>query len=515
MLDVSKTTIILASFSLAIIVFLLVYLRYVHTSWKKKFFIVKSANTTLRAKIENMNVLSEKRIRDRTVELENSLKMVTYQASHDLLTDLPNQRSMLAFLQRAIVAAKKDGSQFAVFFFSLNEIEKINDGLGYQVSDYVIQIIAQRFQKVFSGTSKLIVPVTRYTVTISRKDIFVLLLNPLVSQEEVEYGDLFFSILEEPVDAMGQPVKLTASVGVSIFPVDGEEAASLLMNAEAAMLKAKKLGGNNICVYKPDKNVSIPNELEKERNLHNAVRNNEFILQYQPFISLKTGKIIGAEALVRWNSPVLGFVSPDDFISLAEANGIIIPLGEWVLRNTCLQAKSWYDAGFPVKVAVNLSAKQLLRKNIIDLIQEILLTSGLPPEYLELELTESEAFNDEVIPVVKEIKRLGLSLSIDDFGTGYSNLSKLKLFAFDALKIDKSFISDVEWNEDSKAIVSNTITLAQKINVQVIAEGVETKEQLDFLRSQDCDTVQGYYFSPPVYPDSFIELLRSSRMFLT
>jgi diguanylate cyclase (GGDEF)-like protein len=515
MLDVSKSTIILASLSFAIVIFLLIYLRYIHTSWKKKYDIVRSANKTLRVKIENMNVLSEKRIKDRTVELENSLKMVTYQASHDLLTDLPNQRSMLAFLQRAIVSAKKDASEFAVFFFSLNEIEKINDGLGYQVSDYVIQTIAQRFQRAFNGTSKLVVPVTRYTVTISRKDIFVLLLNPLISEEEVQNGEIFFSLLEEPVDAMGQPVKLTASVGVSIYPRDGDEASTLLMNAEAAMLQAKQLGGNNICVYKPGKNVSIPNELEKERNLHNAVRNNEFILQYQPFISLKTGKIIGAEALVRWNSPVLGFVSPDDFISLAEANGIIIPLGEWVLRNTCVQAKAWYDAGFPLRIAVNLSAKQLLRKNIIELIEGILTATGLPPAYLELELTESEAFNDEVIPVVKEIKRLGLSLSIDDFGTGYSNLSKLKLFAFDALKIDKSFISDVEWNEDSKAIVSNTITLAQKINVQVIAEGVETKEQLDFLKSQNCDTVQGYYFSPPIYPDSFTELLRSSRLFLT
>jgi diguanylate cyclase (GGDEF)-like protein len=495
------------------VVFLILFIYYVHKYWKKKYLELNAANLTLRAKIEDTNVVAEKRVKRRTTELENSLKMVTYQATHDLLTDLPNQRSMLDYLYRAIENAKKTDTRFAVFSFSLNEIEKINDGLGYQVSDYVIQIIAQRFQRSFSPTDKNIIPVARYTITISRKDIFIMLLDPLVSNEEVENGDIFFSILEEPVDAMGQSVKLTASIGVSVYPRDGKDAATLLMNADSAMLYAKRLGGNNLSVYKLENTSSIPVELEKERNLHNAVRNNEFLLQYQPFISLKTGKICGAEALVRWNSPVLGFVNPDDFISLAEANGIIIPLGEWVLRNTCLQVKVWSQAGFHLKIAVNLSAKQLLRKNIVELISEILKTTGLDPQYLELELTETEAFNDEVIPIVKELKQLGLSLSIDDFGTGYSNLSKLKLFAFDALKIDKSFISDVATNADSRAIVANTIELANKINVQVIAEGVETKAQLDFLKSLNCDMVQGYYFSPPVYPDAFTDLLKGSRIF--
>jgi diguanylate cyclase (GGDEF)-like protein len=514
MIGVSTTLIILASVCAVLIAIFVFYIRYINCIWKKKYTEVNTANLTFRAKIENMNLIAEKRVKIRTTELENSLKMVTYQASHDLLTDLPNQRSMLNYLEAAIENAKINNSQFAVFFFSLNEIEKINDGLGYQVSDYVIQMIAVRFQKAFTAITQNIIPATRYVVTISRKDIFVILLDPLVSPEEVENGDIFFSVLDEPVDAMGQSVKLTASVGVSVYPRDGGDAATLLMNADAAMLKAKKLGGNNLNVYEADINSSIPVELEKERNLHNAVRNNEFLLQYQPFVSLKTGKISGAEALVRWNSPVLGFVNPDDFISLAEANGIIIPLGEWVIRNTCVQAKLWYDAGYPLKIAVNLSAKQLLRKNIIDLIAEVLKATALPPEYLELELTETEAFSDKVIPVVKELKKMGLSLSIDDFGTGYSNLSKLKSFSFDALKIDKTFIADVASNEDSRAIVSNTIALAKKINVQVIAEGVETKAQLDFLKTQDCDMVQGYYFSPPVYPDKFNELLKSSRLFL-
>jgi diguanylate cyclase (GGDEF)-like protein len=496
-----------------VILLLFVWVGYVNIKLHKKFAALSIANLTLRSKIENLSIVSEQRVKERMTELENSLKLVTYQATHDLLTDLPNQRSMLNYLETAVASAQENQHQFAVIFFTINEIEKINDGLGYQVSDHVIWVIAQRFIAAFSPASKDVVPATRYTVTITRKDIFIILLNPLISMEEIESGDMFFSLLDEPVDAMGQSVKLTASIGVSVYPRHGTDATTLLMNADAAMLKAKQLGGNNLYVYTVENNVSISNELEKERNLHNAVRNNEFLLQFQPFVHSENGKICGAEALVRWNSPVLGFVSPDNFIALAEANGIIIPLGEWVLRTTCMQAKAWFDAGFPIKVAVNISAKQLLRKNIIDLIREVLKTTQLEPYLLELELTETEAFHVDIVPIIKEIKTMGLSLSIDDFGTGYSNLSKLKLFSFDALKVDKSFVSDLETNKDSKAIVANTIALAKKINVQVIAEGVETQGQVDFLRSQACDMMQGYFFSPPIYADDFTFLLTSGKKF--
>lgn len=510
--EYTKLAYIMAAGCLIMGVFLLL-LFYIVLDLRKKYTKMATTNLILREQLDKMNKISDKRVQERTTELENSLKLVTYQATHDTLTDLPNQKSMLHFLEMAIDSAKKNDTQFAIIFFSINEIEKINEGLGYQVGDYVIKVVAQRFQNAFNTASKDIIPATRYTVTITRKDIFIILLNPIVSLNEVENGEIFFSLLEEPVDAIGRAVKLTASIGVCVYPRDGMDILTLLMNADAAMQAAREFGGNNLSIYQAAKNDRISTELEKERNLHNAVRNNEFILQYQPLISVETGMICGAEALVRWNSPVLGSVSPDNFISLAEANGIIIPLGEWVLRTTCMQAKMWFDQGYPIKIAVNMSAKQLLRKNIVEIIAEILETSGLKPEYLAIELTESVAFHNDIIPVLKKLKQMGMSLSIDDFGTGYSNLNKLKLLTFDMLKVDKSFIRDVDTNRDTQAIVSNTITLAKKINVQVTAEGVETKSQLAFLKEHHCDMLQGYYFSPPVYADGLSKLLESKKIF--
>jgi diguanylate cyclase (GGDEF)-like protein len=482
---------------------------------KRKYHKTLTANLVLREQLESINKISEKKVKERTIDLENSLKLVTYQATHDLLTDLPNQRSMLSYLEKAIMTARKDGSKFAVIFFSINELQKINDGLGYQVGDYLIRIVSQRFQQAFSVATKDVVPATRYKVTITRKDVFIILLDPLISVDEIENSNIFFALLEDPVDAIDHQIKLTASIGVCVYPQDGKDTITLLMNADSAMQKAKEFGGNHLTVYESEKNNSnISIELEKERYLHNAVRNNEFLLQYQPIISAKTGMICGAEALVRWNSPVLGSVSPDNFISLAEANGIIIPLGEWVLRTTCMQAKLWCDSGYPIKIAVNMSAKQLLRNNIVELIDEVLKTSGLNPEYLELELTESEAFDQEIIPVLSKLKQMGLTISIDDFGTGYSNLTKLKLLNFDILKIDKSFVRDLESNADTQAIVVNTISLAKKMKGSVIAEGVETVGQLEFLATHHCDMFQGYYFSPPVYADGLSKLLELKKIFL-
>jgi EAL domain-containing protein (putative c-di-GMP-specific phosphodiesterase class I) len=235
-------------------------------------------------------------------------------------------------------------------------------------------------------------------------------------------------------------------------------------------------------------------------------------LQFQPVINLQTGHICSAEALIRWNSPTLGYVMPDNFIPIAEATGIIVPLGEWVLRTACEQVKCWHDMGFiSMRVAVNLSAKQLLRKNLRLKIKDILDKTGIAPEYIELELTESVAFQKEVVPLLKQFKRMGFGLSIDDFGTGYSGLSNLKLFSIDTLKIDKSFVRDLMTNNDSRAIVSNTIALAKKINVKIIAEGVETREQLNFLIENGCDMIQGYYYSPPIDADAISHLLDRAR----
>ncbi len=476
----------------------------------KKFFKVSFENTLLNQKLENMNKFLEQRVQERTLELENSLKLVQHQATHDLLTDLPNQRSLLKYIESAI----KTNHSFAVIFFSLNEMEKISNGLGHQAGDFVIKAVAQRLQNIFEKLSRLHFNFVHYSLTLSRKDVFVILLEPVTKFGELEENaEYLFSCIDDPVRIDDQQgIKLTASIGISTYPRDGRDIKSLLMNADAAMLRAKQQGGNSLNIYDAKINADLSKQIEIESYLHTAVKKGEFLLQYQPFVDLKTGVICGAEALVRWKHPLLGLISPTIFIPLAEANGVIIALGEWVLRTACVEAKHWHDLGFnSLKISVNFSAKQLRKKNITQTITQILKETNIRPEYLELELTESEAFKNEVIPILKQFKAMSLSLSIDDFGTGYSGLTNLKLFAIDKLKIDKSFIKDIATNADSRAIVANTIDLAKNINVQTVAEGVETKEQLKFLQEHGCDMIQGFYFSEPMYPIAFSEFLMSDK----
>lgn len=506
-LSVSLTLIILAVFSL-----LSTYYGY---ELVKKFFRLNFLTVALSEKLENANKFLEQRVKERTIELEDSLKLVKYQATHDLLTDLPNQRLLLEYLQTAVEMSNHNQHQFCVICFTINELEKINDGLGHKLGDFVIKTVAQRFKKLFGKESPDYTSMADYVVALSRKDVFIILLQPLYKLEELEDKvETLFSILDEPVQAKKNQIKLTASIGVSIFPNDGMTPNSLLMNADAAMLRAKQRGGNTINFYKSEINADISRQLEIESNLHNAVEKKEFILHYQPFIDLTDRRICGAEALIRWQNAALGFLSPVEFIHLAEANGIIVQLGEWVLNTACRQTKIWQDLGFPeFKIAVNLSAKQLHQKDIVETIANILKETNIRPETLELELTETAAFNVEIIPILKQLKDMGLSLSIDDFGTGYSGLSNLKLFSIDKLKIDQSFVKDVMTNTDSQIIVSNTIKLAKKLNISVLAEGVETKEQLEFLESNGCDLIQGYYFSKPLDVDNFQKfLLKNEHM---
>lgn len=482
---------------------------YIGNKLVRKSFTLTFENLALNRKLENINRFLEQRVKERTLELENSLKVVTYQATHDLLTELPNQRLLLEYMQAAVNSADENKHIFCVVSFSLNEIGKINDGLGHKAGDIVIKTVAQRFQNLLNKN-------TRYIVTLSRKDTFVIIINPIASLSEVEEKvNLLFSILDEPLHTEEQVIKLTASMGVSIYPRNGKDISSLLKNADAAMFAATRKGGNSINMYQSEINAEISKQLEMEVQLHSAVKNNEFLLQYQPFIDLKTGEIVGAEALVRWQSPLLGFISPMDFIPLAEANGIIIPLGEWVFRTACRQLKTWHDLGFTsLQIAINLSARQLLQKDIVHTISRILTETQLNSASVELELTETTAFLGDVIPTVREFEKMGLHLSIDDFGTGYSGLTNLKLFSISKLKIDRSFVQDIVINNDSKMIVENTINLAKKLNISVLAEGVETKEQLQFLKDNGCDYIQGYYFSRPLNADVFTELLKNKKRYI-
>lgn len=481
---------------------------YIGNNLIRKYFRVSFENELLSSKLGKVNEFLEKRVKERTHELEKSLKLVKYQATHDLLTELPNKMLLQEYLHTAIDDAIKNKHKFAVVWITINEIKRINEALGPQTSEVIIKRISQRLQNTFNKEPNKGERLPRYSVTISREDVFIVLIHPIKPEEIDAKVKFLFSLLKDPVIVENHPVHLTASIGVSVYPRDGLDANSLIMHANSAALHAEQYGGNSIFVYEAGIDSDYTRKLNIESMLHNALQNHEFKVEYQPLIDLKTAKICGMEALIRWYNPTLGKLSPDEFIPIAEANGTIIAIGEWILRTACKQTAQWHAKGFTnLQVSVNLSAKQLQQKGIAQNISSILINSNLKPQYLKLELTESKAFRDDVIPIINEIHSLGISLSIDDFGTGYSAFSRLKLFDINQIKIDKSFINDIITNNDSREIVLNTIALGKRMNIKVVAEGVETVEQVDFLRQHGCDIIQGYYFSRPLDPDAFTNLL--------
>lgn len=444
------------------------------------------------------------------LKLENTL--VSYQANHDLLTDLPNQRLLPQFMESTIKAVKNTPNTFAVVCFSLNRMEIINDSLGLQAGDAIIQHVANRLNDFAALASKSKDEKTRYLITMSRKDTFNILISPLDADEAESKIKSLFSILDEPFYLEQRGVKLTASIGVSLYRKDGEDIQVLLTNADAAMLKAKQFGGNCVEFYRAEINAQVPKQLQLETDLHSALKNNEFEVYYQPLIDLKVNQISGMEALLRWKHPQQGYISPVNFIPLAEETGLIVPIGEWVLREACTQTRKWHQMGFSsLKVAVNLAEKQLREKNFVGTIDRILTMTDFSPRYLELEITETAILDETITNLLKEFKKRGLSLSVDDFGTGYSGLSYLKRFAIDKLKIDQSFIRDIPGSADSITIVSAIIAMAKELNINVLAEGVETEEQLEFLRKKGCNFIQGYYFSKPVDVNAFTQLLLTSK----
>lgn len=468
-----------------------------------KIFRLGYENALLSRKLENMNILIGRRVRKRTEKLEQSLKLVTYQATHDLLTALPNERLLYEQIYAATKRALREHHKFAIACLSINNMIKINDSIGHQASATIIQRIAQRFAQLAEKNKKLF-------ISLSRQDVFIILINKVVDEQEIEkYVQDLFLILQAPIYIAKQELNLTASVGLSIFPADGTDMDRLITNAEAARTLATERGGNSVLTYNSLITADASRQLNLENQLCRALKNNELILNYQPFIDIRTGSICGTEALVRWKNPLLGLLSPLEFIPLAEANGMILPIGEWVLSTACQQLKKWHNSGFKsLIISVNLSAKQLSQKNLVARIAEILDRLELEAKYLELELTESNTFQNEAIPMINQLSEMGISLAIDDFGTGYSEFSKLKLFNVDKIKIDKTFIQDIDVNIDSRNIVCNTIALAHRMNIHCIAEGVETQEQIQFLKDNGCYLMQGFAFSKPLEARDFLEFLK-------
>lgn len=436
------------------------------------------------------------------LKLENTL--VSYQANHDILTNLPNQRLLPQYIESAMSMVNNTQNIFALVSFSLNRMEIINDSLGHQAGDLIIQSVTNRLKEFALVADEM----TQYILTISRKDTFNILLVPLTTDDAEKKIRALFSVLNEPFYLEQKGVKMTAGVGASLYPRDGKTSQALLINADVAMLKAKQFGGNCLEFYKTEINAQLPKQLELEADLHKALEEKQFQVYYQPLVDLASNQIIGSEALLRWRHPQHGFIPPVNFIPLAEETGLIIPIGEWIMQEACIQTKKWHEMGFTsLKVAVNLAEKQLRKENIVGDIERVLKNTGFNPLFLELEITETAILDETITRLIKEFKNLGLSLAVDDFGTGYSGLSYLKRFSIDKLKIDQSFIRDIPTSNDSITIVSAILAMAKELKVKTLAEGVETIEQLNFLKAKGCDYVQGYYYSKPVEASLFLELL--------
>ncbi len=436
-------------------------------------------------------------------ERKQSADRIQYLATHDFLTGLPNRSLMDDLLRQAISNARRKGMSVAVLFLDLDRFKTINDSLGHHAGDVLLQRVAERL----GGC-------VREGDTVSRLggDEFLVVLPEIGrSREAATVAEKILEAVRAPLHLPEGEVSISSSIGIAVFPNDGEDGVTLVRNADAAMYSAKERGRNNFQFFTPDMNARAFEALAMETSLRRALERNEFVLFYQPQVALESGRITGVEALVRWRHPDLGLVLPGRFIPIAEEHGLIVPIGEWVLRTACRQVRAWIEAGVPaVPVAVNVSALQFRHGNVAERIGLILSETGLSPGYLELELTESIVMREAeaTIAVLTTLEGMGVHLSIDDFGTGYSSLSYLRRFPIDRLKIDQSFVRDVTTSPDAQAITAAIISMARSLKLKVIAEGVETEGQLAYLRSQACEEAQGFLFSVPVDAEAAEALLR-------
>ncbi len=434
------------------------------------------------------------------IEKEERLNYLAY---FDVLTGLPNRNLLHDRLAQAISHSKRLNCMAAVAFIDLDHFKLINDSMGHNVGDQLLKNISKRLAGCLRDGD---------TIARLGGDEFVMVLPELTDMDSsTQIMQRILASTSEPVDAGGHEYNTACSIGVALYPQDGEDVETLLKHADAAMYRAKESGRNTFRFYADEMNVKINERLAVSGNLRRAIERNELFLNYQPQVDLRTGRIVGAEALVRWRNPELGLVSPARFIPLAEESDLILSIGEWVMREACAQNKAWQDLGLPaVKISVNVSSRQFRQASLPEITAMALSDSGLHPRYLDLELTESVVMHNvaEVIATMRKFQSMQVELSIDDFGTGYSSLSYLKRFPVAKLKIDQSFVRDIATDPDDAAITQAVISLGHSLGLKVIAEGVETAEQLEFLRTRGGDEAQGYYFSKPVESDALSALLR-------
>ena len=430
---------------------------------------------------------------------------LAFYALHDALTGLPNRLQMELLIAVAVKSAKEHGHAVAVLALDLDRFKNINEALGHAIGDKLLQAVPDRLRAGL-GSGDLVGRLGG--------DTFIVLLHHVELDSEIgATADRLLRLLREPFSAEAHEMRLSASVGISVYPNDGLEADGLIKSAEGAMFNAKESGRDRIAFCAPDQLTQAVDRLTLELDLSRALERDEFVLHYQPIVDFRSGKIVAAEALIRWNHPVRGFVAPGHFIPLAEDTGLVVPIGEWALSEACRQIKAWRDAGLgDLRVAVNVSARHIRQTNFAATLSQVLEAATVDPALLVVEITESTIMHDpQALDTVKALKALGVHLSIDDFGTGYSSLAKLRQFPFDIIKIDQSFIRELGVYDET--VAKAVVTLGHSLNMFVIAEGVETASQCNQLRSLSCDGMQGFFFSRPLPAEGFSELLaRDERL---
>ena len=425
---------------------------------------------------------------------------IRYLAHHDGLTGLPNRALFGDRLHHALSDALRRERQLALMFLDLDRFKSINDTLGHAVGDMLLKAVAQRLLSCIRGCD---------TLARLGGDEFTIILTDLETREQaVQVADKIRDQFQRPFLISNHELFVTASIGITIAPADGQRADDLLKNADMAMYRAKEAGKNNFAFFEHGMHARASGRLALENGLRHALARGELVLHYQPQVDTESGEIVAAEALLRWQHPEFGLLSPTEFLPLLEETGLIIPIGAWVLETACLQMQAWQQAGIDLRIAVNLSSRQLPRDNLAGVVGELVARMGIPPGKLELELTETQLMenSENSVNMIKQLNDVGVSFSIDDFGTGYSSLHYLKRFPINKLKIDQSFVRDLATDRDDAGITSAIIALAHLLDIEVVAEGVETREQLDFLRERRCSGAQGFFFSHPLPADDFARL---------
>ena len=428
--------------------------------------------------------------------------VIRYIEDYDNLTGLPNRKLFKTQLKQELSATQN--RQITLFIIDIDGFQNLNASESHEVGDQVLRSIAQRLSQFFDPST--------FPARLGNDEFAIFQKHTAAESIGLSTAQTILDLVNQPYTHISPDLHVTASVGIAIYPGDGHTPDQIIASAYTALQQAKRQG-RRYQVYSSEIAAALQKRLKLANELRKALENNQLLLHYQPRVDWRSGEIVGAECLVRWQHPDLGRVSPADFIPIAEETGLIVPIGEWILRTACQQNKSWQRSGLtPFPIAVNLSARQIEDIALVDFVQQVLKETGLAPEFLELEVTESLLIGDieHTLSILEALHEQGVALALDDFGTGYSSLSYLRKFPFDVLKIDQSFVKDIVHSRDAMEVVSAIVALAKGLRLGLIAEGVETEEQLDRIKAYDCYEIQGYYFSPPLAAEKFTELLHHS-----